>query len=378
MKLYEMLQDGLSSTEIYQSLISQEQAPNVLLAGNFSLLPIYTPSDPDGEIRKGLLRKIMARYYNYETFTPDALYFGSRMFWRLNQIMPTYAAKFNATVPSDEFADAFLNGIIVDDLTRTHKGNSQSSGTSTGTSRSTSKSESSSESNSASETETNNQTTSFESDYPQVIVGDATAYNSAASRSIGKAGSNGSGSSTDSSAAKSENDNTNTTENNTSGSSNEEWKEFRRRHLTPDEIALTKQRIMSLIMNLDEEIVNSVSDMFENVWHEDECDLIHKKKVEHACRQILAFSIKLNALNNRINELDFTDEEIGYIEEVPGLNQEVAELKEEAAKLQGDIDDLATVLLPEVTPADFGKVLMVTETGEWGAVRLPNWAEVGF
>lgn len=379
MKLYEMLQQGIGTTEIYQSLISQEQAVNVLLAGNYSTLPIYAPSDPNGEIRKALLRKIMARYYNYELFTSDTLYFGSRMYWRLNQIMPTYAAKFNAVVSAGEFDTVFNDG-VTETTTRNHTGSSKSSGTSSGTGSTTSESSGKSKTINKSSTTSKTQSKGFASDYPQVIVEGATDYNTNATKNTGTATNTGDGTTDFTNSGKNETTNNNATKNKSRGSSEDKSSETRTRHLSPDEIMLAKQKIMNLIINIDEEIIQAVSDMFQNIWDpcEDECERKRKQKIEQACKEILSFAIQLNKLNIRINQLDFTEEEIGYIAEVPQLNKIVADLKTEAGDLQQDIDNLATVLLPEVTPSDVNKILMVTETGEWGAIRLPNWAEEGF
>lgn len=379
MKLYEMLQTGLGSTEIYQSLISQEQAVNVLLAGNYSLLPIYAPSDPNSEIRKGMLRKIMARYYNYDLFTEDSLYFGSRLYWRLNQIMPTYAAKFNAVVSAGEF-DAVFNDGVTETTTRNRTGNSQSSETSIGSGSTTSKSSGQSDTVSNSSTISKTDSEVFNSDYPQVVVGGATDYNSQASKNIGSATSTGDGTTNVTNNGTNESTNNNTSKSESNGSSTDKAEETRTRQLSPDEVMLAKQKIMNLIINIDEEIVQAVSDMFQNIWdpYEDDCDKKRKQKIEQACKEILSFAIKLNKLNVRINQLNFTEEEIEYIAQVPNLNNSISTLKTEAERLQEDIDNLATVLLPEVTAEDFNKILMVTETGAWDAVRLPNWAEEGF
>lgn len=357
MKLYEMLQTGLSSTEIYQSLISQEQAVNVLLAGNFNLLPIYTPADPNGDIRKALLRKIMSRYYNYDMFTADPLYFGSRMFWKLNQIMPTYTAKFNAVISAGEFEEAFLNGVI-DVHKRTRKtfgfGNTNMTGFTHSEGSGTS--------------EQSSEDTSFSSDYPQIAVAAGMDYNTAGSKSKGS--SNG----------KSNTENTSNTENNTtSNTENTETNTDRHtRHLSPDEILLAKQKIMNLIINIDEEIVNAVSDLFFNLWDEDECDHKHKQKVEKACKEILMFAITLNRLSIRVSNLDFTEEQLGYINQIPVLKQQVETLTQTLAELQTDIDNLAGQMLPAVTAEDADKILMVSDAGSWAAIRLPNWAVEGF
>lgn len=356
MKLYEMLQTGLSTTEIYQSLISQQQAANVLLAGNYSLLPIYAPADPENTIKNGLLRKIMARYYNYDLFTDDTMYFGSRMFWKLNQIMPTYAARFAAVVTADEFAAAFSDGVD-ETINRQRKTDNSSTTTSKGSNTNTSTGES----------EQSDTSTNYNSDYPQIMVG-GQDYNSAASKGIGT--SKGTTSNT--------NNGSNESTGTYTGDMSEQYTENRNRRLSPDEILLAKQKITTLIINIDEEIVQAVSDLFLNIWDDDECDRKYKQKVETACKQMLQFAITLNKLNIRVSNLDFTEEQLQYIQQIPELKEQANNLAEVLKQLQTDVDNLAGQMLPAVTAEDADKILMVSDTGAWAALRLPNWAVEGF
>lgn len=393
MKLYEFLQQGLSTTEIYQALISMEEAPNVLLAGNFDLLPTYTPEDVNGEIRRSFLRKIMARYYNYELFTEDSLYFASRLFWRLTQIMPTYAAKFNASITLEEFQVVFrstLTESVIRDTTGSDTSESNSSGKgSSKTNQSTTGSQTrnntgsqNTEGSSSQESETVN----FNSDYPQVVVGVSTDYNTSGGKATSNGKTSNTGKQTESSTEEltdnqimdGETSSTDERTDNRTGTSKENVVETRSRQLRPDELLLAKEKIFKLVMNIEEEITNAVSDMFNNVGWLDEDDYAFNQKWKQTNREVLAFAVQLNTLTERINTLDFTEEEIGYIGEVPSLKEAVSSLQAEAAQLRIDIDGINANILPDVTSADADKILMVDDTGNWGAQLLPNWATEGF
>lgn len=281
MKLYEFLQHTLQTHATYQQLISMEQTPNAMLNGNFDLLPSYTPDDPDGAVRKRFMQKIAARYYNYDLFTVDPNYFGQRMFWKLNTIMPTFQAKFNAVISPAEFEQAFLNGV-----THEAEGSRDNSGTSRSTSTGTASGTSSNTSQSSSED------SSFGSDYPQVAVASGMDYNTTASQSKG----NTTGTSSGSTSSTSENG-TDSTSQTTEG-----WKEKRTRKLTPDEILLAKQKISKLIINIEEEIAMNCSDLFQNVF--DCCDPCEDREKNMVTKMQIELNNKLNAYAQQAADLE--------------------------------------------------------------------------
>lgn len=281
MKLYEFLQLSLQTHATYQQLITMEQTPNAMLNGNFDLLPSYTPDDPDGAVRRSFMQKIAARYYNYDIFTVDPNYFGQRMFWKLNTIMPTFQAKFNAVISPAEFEQAFLNGVThAAEGSRDNSGSSRSTstGTSTGTSSNTNQS--------------TTEDSSFGSDYPQVAVAAGMDYNTTASQSKG----NSTGTSSGSTSSSTENGTDSTTQ------TTEGWKEKRTRKLTPDEILLAKQKIAKLIINIEEEIVMNCSDLFQNVV--DCCDPCEDREKNMVTKMQIELNNKLNAYARQAADLE--------------------------------------------------------------------------
>lgn len=360
MKLYEYLQTYLQTTNIYQALITMEQAPNALLNGNYDTLPIYAPADPDGLIRKGLLQKIMARYYNYSLFTADPNYFSQRVYWKLVEIMPTYAAKFNATVSAAEFEDAYLNG-VVEEYERTRKAKGF-----TGT---TSSSKTGSKSTSENSNESSDQT--YNSDYPQIAgaVGD---YNTTASKTKGSS----SGTSTGESNATSEGKGTSNTEN------SETYSDKRTRHLSPDEILLAKQKILNLIINIDEEIVNDMCNLFKNLWG---CDCDDKSNDEITKKQ-LQLQQELQSYEQQIAELsipkladlEVTENGIVTVEEpYIGFKTVTVNVEAEPVAIQEEMFvDVTENGTTEVTPASgyagMAKVTITTNVPQTTEVKLAN------
>lgn len=359
MRLYEYLQTYMQTTNIYQALITMAQAPNALLNGNYDTMPIYAPTDPEGLIRKGLLQKIMARYYNYSLFTADPNYFSQRVYWRLVEIMPTYAAKFSATVTSAEFEDAYVNGVVEEyQRTRNTKGF-------TGT---TSSSKSASKSASENSNESTDQT--YNSDYPQIAgaVGD---YNTTASKSKGT----GSGSSTGESNATSEGAGTSNSEN------SETYSDKRTRHLSPDEILLAKQKILNLIINIDEEIVNDMCNLFKNLWGCD-CDQsndeITKKQLQLQ-QELQSYEQQIAELSiPKLADLEVTENGTVTVEE-PYIGFKTVTVNVEGAPVAIQDEKLVDVTVngtTEVTPANgyagMAKVTINTNVAQTTEVKLAN------
>lgn len=364
-RLYKFLQEGLGVQAMYEDLLEYPGSENLLVAGRIDSLSFYTPTDENQEVRKSMLRKIMARYYNYNLFTDDSSYFAHRMYWKLNQIMPTYAARFNSTMTSGEY-DALIEGGLITTTNRNMNGtdNGTASNSSNSSNTMTRGTKTVVKNTGTQKDVGSNQ--SFFSDYPQVIVGSNTDYNATGTKNTDSMTrtddltqeQNVSGADTDA---------YNQTGTNSHNITKQETaNESRKRNFTPYEIALAKEKFAKLVYNIEEEIVNAVSDLFVNVSVcEDE-----EPSVEQMLAVLAPIPVSLQKLTDRVAAIDFTDEELYNISLVPQLFARIDTINTRTSELQEEVNLLHVNTLPDVTEADVNKILMVSEEGKWATTTI--------
>ena len=236
-RLYKHLQDTLETENQYQALLETSGVFVALLSNDLSKMDYYTPTDTDYSCRQRILTKIMAKYYNYNLFTDLTEYFGNRLLWRLNQIMPTYKAKFNAMLSQSGYEDLWDDGV----MTESRSGHRYTDIDPT---------------DSYDKTILNDTTTSidYQSDYPQVITGSAEVTVSGQTYTVN----------TDFNELGNKNKTTRGGDDKVEHSLDEDvnYGEDLTRKFTPEEIAKAKLLFARLIFNIDEEIVRAVADLF--------------------------------------------------------------------------------------------------------------------
>lgn len=236
-RLYKHLQDTLETENQYQALLETSGVFVALLSNDLSKMDYYTPTDADYSCRQRILTKIMAKYYNYNLFTDLTEYFGNRLLWRLNQIMPTYKAKFNAMLSQSGYEDLWDDGV----MTESRSGHRYTDIDPT---------------DSYDKTILNDTTTSidYQSDYPQVITGSAEVTVSGQTYTVN----------TDFNELGNKNKTTRGGDDKVEHSLDEDvnYGEDLTRKFTPEEIAKAKLLFAQLIFNIDEEIVRAVADLF--------------------------------------------------------------------------------------------------------------------
>lgn len=240
MRLYKYIQKDIQQENIqYQDLVeyntgSEEQpvypSKKSIIRNYLDAMDFYTPTDSSYECRYRILTKIINKYYNYELFTDNYEYFGNRMLWRLNKIMPTYRAKFNSLLAQNGYEDIWEDGLLWEhrEGTRDTERPEKVDGTPVNFDRTD-----------LADTTT---TVGYNSDYPQVIVDSDHDYNATGDKTTtGRTGYD-----TVAHAMK----------------ENVGYGEDITRKFSPEEIAKAKLLFAQLIFNIDEEIVNAAADLF--------------------------------------------------------------------------------------------------------------------
>ena len=237
MRLYKYIQKDIQQEDLqYQDLVelnisNEYPAKKSIIRNYLSAMDFYTPTDGDFACRYRILTKIINKYYNYELFTDNYEYFGNRMLWRLNKIMPTYKAKFNAMLAQNGYEDIWDDGLLWEHREGT---------------RDTKRPEKDNDNHPVNFDRTDladtTTTVGYNSDYPQVIVGSTTDYNATGDKTT-----------------------TGRTGNDTVTHAMQEnvgYGEDITRKFSPEEIAKAKLLMAQLIFNIDEDIVNAVADLF--------------------------------------------------------------------------------------------------------------------
>lgn len=241
MRLYKYIQKDIQQENIqYQDLVEYNTgseghpvypSKKSIIRNYLDAMDFYTPTDTDYACRYRILTKIINKYYNYELFTDNYEYFGNRMLWRLNKIMPTYRAKFNSLLAQNGYESIWQNGLLWEHREGT---------------RDTKRPEKDTNNHPVNFDRTDladtTTTVGYNSDYPQVIVDSDHDYNATGDKTT----TGRSGNDTVTHAMQ----------------ENVGYGEDITRKFSPEEIAKAKLLFAQLIFNIDEEIVNAVADLF--------------------------------------------------------------------------------------------------------------------
>lgn len=377
MRLYKYIQGATGSHLMYEDLVQAPGSAPALVGGHLAQLDCYK-DDPEMVVRKRICQKIIRRYYSRTLFTRDQAYFANRLFWKLNEIMPTFAARYASTVSSEEFAQLIADGLISSierEKDNTDNGNYSNTGTSgntmtRGTTRTTTNT------GTVTDQGTNSQTGSL---YPGLTLDQTGSY--------AVDGSSGSDSNTrtdntqqvDAETGSDSNTYTQNLAHSSSSAGHEEGSETRTRNWTPAEIAAAKEKLIKLVYNLEEEIVNAVSDCFNNVgWGDpDECDEDDIDIDEVSTRLTLLVS-QVDAMQAKIDEYDFDPSQKENIDHIPEMREEINTLTGTAQTLIQMVEALEDNFLPDVTDENAGDFLIVNFQGKWVNMHIPNTDEEGY
>ena len=340
-RLYKHLQDTLETENQYQSLLETNGVFVALLSNSLDKMDYYTPTDTDYSCRQRILTKIMAKYYNYNLFTDLREYFGNRLLWRLNQIMPTYKAKFNAMLSQSGYESLWTSGV----MTESRSGHRYTDIDPT---------------KSYDKTILNDNTTSidYQSDYPQVITGSAQVTVSGQTYTVN----------TDFNELGNKNKTTRGGDDKVEHALDEDvnYGEDLTRKFTPEEIAKAKLLFAQLIFNIDEEIVRAVADLFILV------DCPFEEDFDVGARMSILDDAKAYT-NQKFNESKaYTDQEVAKAKEIVYLTYSATY----GDVLQALQDKKLPIYIPDGT--DFPKYYYYQEAEPDGTFVFTNgldWAK---